>query len=573
MRYLFLFLLFLHLAFSTNAANYYINDATLNADDLYTTAVGNNANNGTSANMPKATFANLWATYGPAGTNVITDGDFIYVDAGTYVSASAVTGTCNCGFSIAKAITIQGAGNTKTIFDNDYVGIAGSYYFASITASATIKDIQFTQYASNQNGQALQISGTGSPGVTLTNVITNENGGSSRYASIYIGSSSTVTMTGGGSYCNGDASHNASGGIDVVGTSIVLNVTNTMFANNYKSSAAAVGHGAALSITGANSTTDVTLTNCLFSGNQTDNDAASGGAIYATSGDLVLTDCIIENSNTYELSVKYGGAAYFTGGTQQFTRVLVRNNTNSGGSTYGTVSVNGGALTLTDCYFSGNTSDRGKDIYCKSGSITATNTTFGSAANQTATYGGTITITNCGTPTNQYSSGTFTNNGGAAPAFTTPTTPTFSGVCGSIVVLPVDLLSFIAEKQKDDAVAISWSTLTERNNDYFIVKKSINGIDWNEIANIDGAGMSFSQIDYSVIDRTEMTPIVYYRLTQVDTDGKQTIYDPVSVRFNHTDGTFFYMNMQGQLVDFDSAQAGVYLKCFEDGRSVKVLKN
>lgn len=573
MKYLFLFFLFLYQAFSTNAANYYINDATLNADDLYTTAVGNNTNNGTSANTPKSTFANLWATYGPSGTNVITDGDIIYVDAGTYTSASAVTGTCNCGFSITKAITIQGAGASKTIFDNNFVGIAGSYYFASITASATIKDIQFTKYASNQNGQALQISGTGSPGVTLTNVITNENGGSSRYASIYIGSNSTVTITGGGTYCNGDASHNASGGIDVVGTSIVLNVTNTIFANNYKSSAAAVGHGAALSITGANSTTDVTLTNCLFSGNQTDNDAASGGAIYATSGDLVLTDCIIENSNTYELSVKYGGAAYFTGGTQQFTRVLVRNNTNSGGSTYGTVSVHGGALTLTDCYFSGNTSDRGKDIYCKSGSITATNTTFGSAANQTATYGGTITLTNCGTPTNQYSSGTFTNNGGSAPAFTTPTTPTFSGVCGSIIVLPVDLLSFTAEKQKDDAVIISWTTLTERNNDYFIVKKSVDGIDWNEIQRVQGAGISFLQTDYSIVDRTEMASIVYYRLIQVDTDGKSTVYDPISVRFHDFEDTFFYINMQGQLVDFETAQTGVYLKCFNDGRSIKVFKS
>lgn len=572
MKSLFLFLLFLLQVLFCNAANYYINDATLNADDLYTTAVGNNSNNGTAANTPKATLANLWATYGPSGTNVITDGDYIYIDAGTYTSASAVTGTCNCGFSIAKAITIQGAGKTKTIFDNNYVGIAGSYYFASITASATIKDIQFTKYASNQNGQALQISGTGSPGVTLTNVITNENGGSSRYASIYIGSSSTVTITGGGTYCNGDASHNASGGIDVVGTSIVLNVTNTIFANNYKSSASAVGHGAGLSITGANSTTDVTLTNCLFSGNQTDNDAASGGAIYATSGDLVLTDCIIENSDTYELSVKYGGAAYFTGGTQQFTRVLVRNNTNSGGSTYGTVSVHGGALTLTNCYFSGNTSDRGKDIYCKSGSITATNTTFGSAANQTATYGGTITITNCGTPTNQYSSGTFTNNGGSAPAFTTPTTPTFSGVCGSIVVLPIDLLSFGAEKQKDNAVIISWTTLTERNSDYFIVKKSLDGYEWNEIDRVKSGGTTFKQTDYSLYDNSEMDEIVYYQLSQVDFDGKKVVFDPVSVQFKKEKGEFFYVNMMGQIVDLINSPSGIYLKVDEFGSICKFYK-
>jgi len=560
--------------FGVKATSYYVDDATANdANDLYSTGatIGNNSNNGLTTSTPKLTLANLWATYGPAGTNVIVDGDVIYVDAGTYTSASTLVGTCNCGFTFNSAITIQGAGATKTIFDNNYVGIAGSYYFANITASVTIKDLQLIKYASNQNGQAIQISGTGSPGVVLTNVLLNSNGGSSKYASIYIGSNSIVTINGGGQQCNGDASHNASGGIDVVGTAITLNVTSVVFANNYKSSAASIGHGAALSITGANSTTDVTLNNCLFSGNQTDNDAASGGAIYATSGDLVLTDCIIENSDTYENSVKYGGAAYFTGGTQLFTNVLVRNNTNSGGSTYGTVSVNGGALTLTNCYFSGNTSDRGKDIYCKSGSITATNTTFGSAANQTATYGGTITLTNCETPTNQYSSGTFTNNGGVAPAFTNPTTPTYSGVCGSVISLPVELIAFTAEKQMDNSVNIGWITLTEINNDYFIIKKSIDGTEWVEIGREDGAGTSHSQIDYLVNDHSEMAEIVYYQLSQVDYDGKKVVFDPVSVQFKKESGVFYYVNMMGEIIDLKNCQSGIYLKVYESGEIVKIF--
>ncbi len=572
MKNYFFVLLFLIPVESIKAANYYINDATYNASDLYTTAVGNNSNNGTSASTPKATFANLWATYGPSGTNVITNGDVIYVDAGTYTSASAVAGTCNCGFNFTKTITIQGAGQTKTIFDNNYVGIAGSYYFANITAGVTIKDIQFTHYASNQNGQALQISATGSPGVTLTNVRTNANGGSSKYAAIYIGSSSNVTISGGGSFCNGDASHNAAGGIDIVGTSIVVNISNVSFADNYKSSAASIIHGAALSITGANSTTDVTLSHCLFHGNQTDYDGSSGAAIYATSGDLVLTDCVLENNDTYENSVKYGGAAYFTGGTQQFTRVLIKNNTNSGGSTYGTVSVNGGALTLTDSYFSGNTSDRGKDIYCKSGSITATNTTFGSSANQIATYGGTITITNCGTPTDQYSSGTFTNNGGSPSAFTNPTVPSYSGSCSGIIVgLPIDLTLFEA-KRINNQVEIYWSTLTEMNNDYFLLEKSIDGINWFEINHVSGNGNSHTEIHYQMTDTGIMADVVYYKLTQVDFNGKKNSYAPISVRFPAHSESFFYVNMLGQTVDFEVAPSGIYLKYFDNGTSAKVVK-
>lgn len=553
------------------AANYYVNDATYNGDDIFVTAVGNNANDGLTAGTPKLTFANLWATYGPAGTNAITNGDIIYIDAGTYTSASAVVGTCNCGFTFANSITIRGAGKTKTIFDNNYVGIAGSYYFANITAGVTIRDIQFRKYASNQNGQAIQIAATG---VTLQNVILNQNGGSSMYAPLYIGANSTVTITGGGMLCNGDAGHGASGGIDIRGTGITVTITNMAFIGNYKTSASAIGHGAALTITSADGTTDVSVSNCLFYGNNPDNDAASGGAIYATTGDLTLTDCILEYNDTYELSVKYGGAAYFTGGTQQFTRVLVRNNTNSGGSTYGTVSVHGGALTLTNCRFEANTSDRGKDIYCKSGSITATNTAFASAANQTATYGGTITLTNCDTPTDQYSSGTFTNNGGASPAFTTPTTPTFTGTCGgSNVVLPIELLFFKATKLNQRNVELWWSTATELNNDYFTVEKTLDGIDFNEVGIVNGSGTTYSIHDYSLTDyQLQNSAMTYYRLKQTDFDGNYSYSDLISVDNIGSEAkeVVLMTNSIGQEVN--DQYRGLIIICFSDGTFSKIIR-
>lgn len=553
------------------ATNYYVNDATYNGDDIFVTAVGNNANDGLTAGTPKLTFANLWATYGPAGTNVITNGDIIYIDAGTYTSASAVVGTCNCGFTFANSITIRGAGKTKTIFDNNYVGIAGSYYFANITAGVTIRDIQFRKYASNQNGQAIQIAATG---VTLQNVILNQNGGSSRYAPLYIGANSTVTITGGGMFCNGDAGHGASGGIDILGTGITVNITNMAFIGNYKTSASAIGHGAALTITSADGTTDVNVSNCLFYGNNPDNDAASGGAIYATTGDLTLTDCILEYNDTYELSVKYGGAAYFTGGTQQFTRVLVRNNTNSGGSTYGTVSVHGGALTLTNCRFESNTSDRGKDIYCKSGSITATNTAFASAANQTATYGGTITLTNCDTPTDQYSSGTFTNNGGASPAFTTPTVPTFTGTCGgSNIVLPIELLFFKATKLNQRNVELWWSTATEINNDYFTVEKTLDGIDFNEVGTVNGLGTTYSIHDYSLTDyQLQNSAMTYYRLKQTDFDGNYSYSDLISVDNIGSEAkeVVLMTNSLGQEVN--DQYRGLIIIYFSDGTSSKIIR-
>jgi hypothetical protein len=576
MRLLCFFAVNLICSCSAFSLSYYLNNGTLNADDIYTTAVGNNTNdgfNGKSADKPMLTFRALWNAFGP-----FADGDIIYVDAGTYTS-SAAAGFTNYGYTITKNITIQGVSNTKTIFSNNGIVISGTSLFADVSgtsgAGCVINDIQFTKYGSSTDGQCFTV---GNSVVAFNRVLMNTNGGSSMYAALAINSNSTVTITGGGINCNGNASYPASGGIDVKGTSITLNVTNTSFIGNYKASAAQVGNGAGLSITGAsNATTDVNFTNCLFSGCILDHSSSSGGTIYMTGGDLTLTDCIIDDSDMLAGGggARYGGAFYATGGTAVFTRVKISNCNTTGSSCYGTVSVHGGSLTMANCYLTGNTSDRGNDIYCKSGSITATNTTFGSAANQTATYGGTITITNCGTPTDQYSTGTFTNNGGSAPAFTTPTTPTFTGTCATAVsLLPVELLSFTAEKQKNNTVNVNWSTLTEKNNDYFIIKKSIDGIEWKEIAREKGAGVSLSQIDYSINDRSEMAEIVYYELTQVDFDGKFTVADLISVAYREVDAAkgdiVLKTNILGQEVN--DLYRGLVIIIYSNGSSEKAIQ-
>lgn len=140
-----------------------------------------------------------------------------------------------------------------------------------------------------------------------------------------------------------------------------------------------------------------------------------------------------------------------------------------------------------------------------------------------------------------------------------------------IVVLPIDLLSLNAVKKSNNSVDVLWSTLSERNNDYFIVKKSIDGIDWNEIARVNGAGNSLSKIAYFINDNSEMSEVVYYQLSQVDFDGNQVTFDPVSVRFSIEQGAFYYVNMMGQIVDFENVPAGVYLKVFENGETFKVF--
>jgi len=51
------------------------------------------------------------------------------------------------------------------------------------------------------------------------------------------------------------------------------------------------------------------------------------------------------------------------------------------------------------------------------------------------------------------------------------------------VPLPIELLSFTAEC-KEQNIVLKWITLTEKNNIYFTIEKSFDGINWKILANI-----------------------------------------------------------------------------------------
>lgn len=96
---------------------------------------------------------------------------------------------------------------------------------------------------------------------------------------------------------------------------------------------------------------------------------------------------------------------------------------------------------------------------------------------------------------------------------------TFGSVAGN--PLPVKLISFTAKAIERDAV-LSWSTATERNNDHFEVERSLDGINFMKVGEVNGAGNSTSIVkyaftDYRVADISAQN--VYYRLKQVDFDN------------------------------------------------------
>lgn len=94
-----------------------------------------------------------------------------------------------------------------------------------------------------------------------------------------------------------------------------------------------------------------------------------------------------------------------------------------------------------------------------------------------------------------------------------------TSICST--ALPIELLSFDAECENNNTL-ITWITASEINNDYFVLEKSIDGINFYELATIKGAGNSNTQLSYSAIDDEHLPGVGYYRLNQIDFDGQNS---------------------------------------------------
>jgi len=81
--------------------------------------------------------------------------------------------------------------------------------------------------------------------------------------------------------------------------------------------------------------------------------------------------------------------------------------------------------------------------------------------------------------------------------------------------LPIELFSFAASKKSSD-VALNWTTISETNNDYFIIEHSRDGSNFRTIGQVNGAGTTTATQNYSFDHETPAKGSNYYRLQQVD---------------------------------------------------------
>jgi len=98
-----------------------------------------------------------------------------------------------------------------------------------------------------------------------------------------------------------------------------------------------------------------------------------------------------------------------------------------------------------------------------------------------------------------------------------------------ITVLPVNLIAFSAAKQQT-TVALNWRTANEINNSHFDIERSVDSKIFYSIGTVKGLNNT-NLNNYFFIDSTPLNGTNYYRLKQVDKDGRFSYSGIASVEF------------------------------------------
>jgi hypothetical protein len=125
---------------------------------------------------------------------------------------------------------------------------------------------------------------------------------------------------------------------------------------------------------------------------------------------------------------------------------------------------------------------------------------------------------------------------------------TMSGACAA--ALPVELSNFQAVN-KGNRNILTWTTLTETNNKMVKIERSNDGRNFTVIGEVKGAGSTNFPRSYTFYDEGPLS-ISYYRLRQIDFDGKTKPSNIVSVSLNKNSEITLFPNPTKDKIAFNT---------------------
>lgn len=143
--------------------------------------------------------------------------------------------------------------------------------------------------------------------------------------------------------------------------------------------------------------------------------------------------------------------------------------------------------------------------------------------------------------------------------------------CDNIIIsLPISLINFNGNNEGSVNI-IEWETISEFNNQHFILIHSTDWLNFQNLVIYPGAGNSNNLIKYRFIHSTPPNEINYYGLVQIDYDGRESSYGPISID-NRINGRRIIksINLLGQIVD--ETYRGIVINLYDDGSVEKLYK-
>lgn len=103
---------------------------------------------------------------------------------------------------------------------------------------------------------------------------------------------------------------------------------------------------------------------------------------------------------------------------------------------------------------------------------------------------------------------------------------------GKPIPLPVTFVDFSIEKVKGQ-FEFSWIVESERENDYFTLDYSLDGLGWNQISQVNSIGDHTSGYVYTKSEAIDVyAGAIYFRLSQTDKNGEIALLDVQSFENN-----------------------------------------
>ncbi len=131
------------------------------------------------------------------------------------------------------------------------------------------------------------------------------------------------------------------------------------------------------------------------------------------------------------------------------------------------------------------------------------------------------------------------------------------------IPVAVEYLSPLRAMPGQDCVELIWSTATEENNKWFVVQRSADARQWDDIFHVNGQGNIMEIHRYRAKDSDPLIGMSYYRLQQVDWDGSYQYSNVASVRWETSSGLLkAYPNPASANITFEFDASAVKPRSF-----------